>query len=636
MKMKYSVFSAFSRGYAHIKEDMPCQDYAAHYRDEQGRFAIAVACDGHSDKNCFRSDRGAKFGCEATIEVLKTFFESYYTLDEEERRRNLDSEDWQEKSTEMIKKYFIPNWNRKVQEDLDREPFTEENLAPLTQRVRDLYLAGTHTRDIYGATLQACAVCEDFHLVMQIGDGVILAAYPGGCYDEPLPEDEKSSFGSPASVCDEDLITRPEAFRIRIIPGIPEGMFASSDGMGEMSRLTFIYNMQNIQKKIAAPDDPEDGLKEIDEEQQSFIQEMVDYFAAKDHGPEDDCSIAGFVLRNAPIVPIRLKKEEAEQLIAVIDQRLEEEEKRIHAAEQNRSDYLRKYKLRISELESQRDRLKAELERVEAELAKLQQKVDEEEGGAGEKNRKILENLREQHRKAQEYLDSSRTEAGRPIPHGILADKITAEPAEEASPEENEPEGTKPEGQPFVQPQADPVDMPSAAEPQDKPEDTAPAEPTEEKKTEVEPVSSVQGEPVRVSENADKTENAEQPEDTEPAVEETKPEKIDPDEAAFPLPPEKLDQLGIQAAPSVSEPLVQQPVQQQPVQQPVQQPAQPPVQQSVQQPVPQQPVQQQPVPQPVQQPVQQPIPQPQDASDMQYPCVTENMYVVPDDQLLTP
>ena len=53
--MKYRAFGDFRKGYAHVKHGSDVEDYASSYNDPAGRFNISVICDGHSDKNCFRS-----------------------------------------------------------------------------------------------------------------------------------------------------------------------------------------------------------------------------------------------------------------------------------------------------------------------------------------------------------------------------------------------------------------------------------------------------------------------------------------------------------------------------------------------------------------------------------------------------
>ena len=83
--MKYRAFGDFRKGYAHVKNGSGVEDYASSYNDPEGRFYIGVICDGHSDKNCFRSGKGAQFGCESALEILKRFFELYLAQNAESR-----------------------------------------------------------------------------------------------------------------------------------------------------------------------------------------------------------------------------------------------------------------------------------------------------------------------------------------------------------------------------------------------------------------------------------------------------------------------------------------------------------------------------------------------------------------------
>ena len=57
------------------------------------------------------------------------------------------------------------------------------------------------------------ASCSETH-----EEAVLYGCPPDGCYDEPLQEDEKGACGQPASICDEDLLSRKEAFRITRFP----------------------------------------------------------------------------------------------------------------------------------------------------------------------------------------------------------------------------------------------------------------------------------------------------------------------------------------------------------------------------------------------------------------------------------
>ena len=121
--MNYTVFSAHTIGKSHIRAGMGCEDYSGHYKDPEGRYMIAVICDGHSDPKCFRSARGARMGCEAALEVLKNLFENYQEDGEPEAlSRFLDRKS---EVSARIRAGILQEWNQKVAEDLKEEPITQ-------------------------------------------------------------------------------------------------------------------------------------------------------------------------------------------------------------------------------------------------------------------------------------------------------------------------------------------------------------------------------------------------------------------------------------------------------------------------------------------------------------------------------
>ncbi|MBQ8160152.1 MAG: protein phosphatase 2C domain-containing protein [Clostridia bacterium] len=450
--MNYSVFSAYARGYAHVREDMVCQDFADHYIDPEGKYAIAVACDGHSDKNCFRSDRGARFGCEAVKYVLNGFLENYVPGSEENKRAFLRKEDALLQTGDKIRRLILSKWAKLVQDDLNADPVTEDEMRKVSPSVKEMYRAGQHTRDIYGATMQAVAVCDDFHLALQVGDGLCLALYPDGAWDEILEEDEKGQYGGPASLCDMDLLTRPRAFRIRFIPGRPLGMFATSDGMGDLDRLNLIASLQELQKRLYRPEMT--GMDHIPEDAKKYLQSMTEYFADKDHGPEDDCSLAGFVASDSPAEEIRLWKQEAEAVLERVTdmireteklmqfysleklqslksqvqamegerQSIQDQKKRLEQRIHNLKENIRSLEAEISALDRRENNLALELREKEQSIRRINER------GQAEEQMAVLQQQKEL---AIEYLRSSREQWGEPLRCGVLF-----EDAQETSHEE--------------------------------------------------------------------------------------------------------------------------------------------------------------------------------------------------------
>ncbi len=306
--MKYRAFGDFRKGYAHVKNGSGVEDYASSYNDPEGRFYIGVICDGHSDKNCFRSGKGAQFGCESAIEILKRFFKLYFS-------QNIETRILPDGFENRLKKSLKLCWDKKVYNDIKENPLKKEELAPLTDRVRKIYEAGNGLLNIYGATFLAIGICEDFFIALHIGDGVILCVDADGAYYSPVPQDAKSETGAPASLCDADLFSRENAFRIGIVKKLPQVATVSSDGiedcMDSFEYKRFIYSLF---KKIEIEEEEDQLSYELNEKQKKYFASCLEYYADKGHGAEDDCSLAAFYDLTRSVPEVRISNEEAIKL----------------------------------------------------------------------------------------------------------------------------------------------------------------------------------------------------------------------------------------------------------------------------------------------------------------------------------
>lgn len=284
--MRYRTYGNYTRGYSHEKRGAGAEDYASFFADPEGRYQIAVICDGHSDKNCFRSARGARYGCESAVEQLSKFFDLYC-------RQTGEGRVLPEGTVERLKKSIKICWDRKVADDLQKEPMTSEELEPLSERVRNIYLEGKSLSSIYGTTFLAVAVCDDFFLALHIGDGIILAADAEGVFYRPLPEDPKGETGSPASLCDTDLFARENAFRAILTKKIPLIATVSSDGIEDcMDEMTYKRLTESFFRVLSEKEQPGQLWAEPNEEQKKYWQQLLEYYAKKGNGAEDDCSLA--------------------------------------------------------------------------------------------------------------------------------------------------------------------------------------------------------------------------------------------------------------------------------------------------------------------------------------------------------
>lgn len=312
--MEYISFSSHSKGYYHVRAGTDCEDCSASYVDPQKRFAIGVICDGHSDKNCFRSGTGARLGCEAMIEIGCRFFELYFEAG------SIDFNDLSEPEAVRRLKYSIKCcWDDKVEQDILRAPLTEEEMAPLSERVYNYYKAGKGLNNIYGATFLAVAICDDFFMAFHIGDGEILCINQNGEYYDPLPIDEKNDSGSPASLCDNDLFSRESAFRCVITRDLPIAAVVSSDGIPDcMDSLQYKEIVCSLLTRLKEKES--DGT--WNSEQFEYLNGYTAHWANEGIGVEDDCSIAGFYHFGKPIPQVVIPLGETiNMLLSIVEER---------------------------------------------------------------------------------------------------------------------------------------------------------------------------------------------------------------------------------------------------------------------------------------------------------------------------
>ena len=306
--MSYKTFDSYSKGYSHIKNGTDCEDFAASYADPEGRYYISVICDGHSDNNCFRSSKGARFGCESAVETLTRFFDLYY---EDNATIDLITPE----AELRLKRSLKQCWDDKVLADIRSNPITEAEKEPLSERVRSIYEAGRGLLNIYGATLLAVAVCGDAFIALHIGDGVMLCVDQDGTYYEPLPDDEKSETGSPASLCDSDLFSRNNAFRSLVSPTIPIAVVVSSDGIGDcLDQLDFMEFTYNLISKLKTMESETVVTSKLNNNQKGYLDSCTAYYSAKGNGVEDDCSISGIYSNEDNVPEVKVPLSDAEKM----------------------------------------------------------------------------------------------------------------------------------------------------------------------------------------------------------------------------------------------------------------------------------------------------------------------------------
>ena len=139
-------FAFSEQGYNHIKADKVCQDSSGHYSDDL--MAVVVVADGHGSDNYPRTDRGSSFAVEATITAIREFVK---TVEDSVIDISEDSDSY----LEQLAKNILANWYAAVDADLEKYPFSEEELSKVSDKYKKRYMSGQRQEKAYGTTLIA-------------------------------------------------------------------------------------------------------------------------------------------------------------------------------------------------------------------------------------------------------------------------------------------------------------------------------------------------------------------------------------------------------------------------------------------------------------------------------------------------
>ena len=206
----YYIFNKTDTGYRHLREDKPCQDYSASYRDKERM--IITCCDGHGGDIYIRSDRGSKFASKAIINVFSSLKYSLLRKDD--------------KAINNIKLSILCEWNRLVEEDLARRPIRKKELEHLDEDKLDRIIFNKVRA--YGTTLSGAMVYKNKIIVVSIGDTEALGVYKGKIIK--IFDDENDPVANVTySMCQEDAFNY---LNVRIM-NVNEfdGLFLCTDGL---------------------------------------------------------------------------------------------------------------------------------------------------------------------------------------------------------------------------------------------------------------------------------------------------------------------------------------------------------------------------------------------------------------------
>lgn len=287
------------QGANHIKADKPCEDASAHFA-ENGIY-ICVVADGHGSSEYPRTEKGSQFAVECTIKMLKEFISHVTAAD-------LCGNNCKE-TIGLLERSILNEWHLAVQADLEKTPFSEEELASVSEKSRKRYSSenASDRHKAYGTTLIAFALTDTLAIGIQIGDGKAVVFDDDLKPAIPIPEDANCEMNVTTSLCDDDAI---DEFRHVIYyqeKSMPIAFFCGSDGIddsyvSEEDLFSFYHGILSLFAEYGS----DTAKKEIEEYLPVLTQK----------GSGDDVSVALIV--NMPMVKeaVMIHTTETEQIQA--------------------------------------------------------------------------------------------------------------------------------------------------------------------------------------------------------------------------------------------------------------------------------------------------------------------------------
>lgn len=217
--LPWRVLSASVRGASHETTDTPNQD-AVRSRtiDSLGQGALVVAvADGHGHWRHFRSKSGSRFAVDVACQSIDSFSQGLLAIDR--------ADELEVFAERVLIPDILDGWNAAVASDVQSNPFTPEE-----EGLQSNFHDGPESA--YGSTLLVTVSWNCWVLLLQIGDGDIVALLPGGEVLLPMPVDLSLDGHHTSSLCQA---AAARAFRVSVLDQRVTALFGilmATDGYG--------------------------------------------------------------------------------------------------------------------------------------------------------------------------------------------------------------------------------------------------------------------------------------------------------------------------------------------------------------------------------------------------------------------
>ena len=279
-------FEVKTQGISHIEKGTPCQDAVNAKLRLDNTIGIACVADGHGGSKYFRSDTGSRIAVQVAENALLDFFGAIASgktpfYNNEANEGSGKSINVQERLKDL-EGNIIYSWRNAVTHHMKENPFTETENEHCEKNKIVLNDDPKKLMFIYGSTLLASLVTDNFWVAIQIGDGLCVVLENEEKIIIPIEEDKRLAFGMTTSLCDSNARDNfREAYGFAKI----EGLTVATDGMTDsfVPEKYLQFNKGLYEKFTNSSSTVEKEEKKLN----NFLPEI------SERGSRDDIAIAG-------------------------------------------------------------------------------------------------------------------------------------------------------------------------------------------------------------------------------------------------------------------------------------------------------------------------------------------------------
>ncbi|MEO8344652.1 MAG: PP2C family serine/threonine-protein phosphatase [Betaproteobacteria bacterium] len=319
----FRIAGATVRGVSHVALGRPNQDALAVWPkgSEPVPVAIVAIADGHGGARHCRSETGSLIAVDATVKILREMVAPLDDASPDERSQ---------RAAVDIPTRIVTAWNAAARAHLAHSPISDLEWRAIESAEGSAALDAVRSDPLlaYGATLLAVMATAHCTVILQLGDGDVLAVTADGSTTRPIPVDERLNGNLTTSICRVGAESDFRTVALSTPEAQPALLLLATDGYANSfkSDADFLQVGRDFLDMVT-----KDGLAAVEAQ----LPGILDH--ASQNGSGDDISL-GLLQRVGPMPAAQPQRAPAREVpatartsreISPVNQRMDEAEQRV-------------------------------------------------------------------------------------------------------------------------------------------------------------------------------------------------------------------------------------------------------------------------------------------------------------------